>query len=626
MSRYLFAMLLLLAGPGRAGDDAESARTWLEKSHQAAGGSAWDEVRTSRARFDLQLPGLAGTAEASTDVVTGRYVNDATLGPYRFVNGLDKDLPWSKDTSGQVQVEDGDSAREAAVSERYRRMLAYWYPERWPAAYADLGPVTEHDRALRRIRVVPEGGRAFELWIDEQTALIERIVENDGIRDETIHLYDYRDVDGRVLPHQTRYSTGDPKYDQFTALTSIEFDVELDQIIFAVPGPPPPDYRFADGRTQTTVPFRLLNNHTYVEVMLNGQGPFNVILDTGGVNVITPAVAARLGVDTQGRMEIRGAGEETQDMALAHLESVTIGEVTVENQMFIVIDFDELSRAEGVTVDGLIGYEMFKRFVVRLNYGDSTLTLHERGGFRYQGGGTPIEFEFDGHTPVVAGAIDGIEGKLTFDTGSRNHVSLHAPFVEQHGLLERHPEGIEGIDGWGVGGPARGRVLRGTSLRIGDEILIHEPIMSLSLQKTGAMTDRYQIANLGAGILSRFNLVFDYAEQTVYFERHAGTDRRDIYDRSGVWLNHAGDGFEVMGLIADGPAEAAGLEVGDRITAVDGTPTAALALPELRAQWRDRPPGTGVELEFVRDGASQRTRMTLRDLIPPPESITGGGE
>ncbi len=617
--RLIATVLLFTPGAVCAGD---IALEWLDRSHQAVGGEAWDEVSSVRIHISVKLPGLEGEATSITDVSTGRFADQAELGPYEFADGFDGNVHWERDPSGQVQVQDSQGQLEATANERYRRMLAYWYRERWPASYGDLGSVSEAERSFQRIEITPEGGRTFELWIDEATGLIDRQVEKVGTR-ETIDFYtDYREVEGKMIAHRSRQREGDPRYDQTTQLLSIDFNVPVDEARFAMPAPPPPDYRFAGDATSTIVPFRLLNNHTYVEVLFNGQGPFSVILDTGGANVVTPQVAEHLGIDTQGELEVRGVGEQSQDMSLAQLESVAIGDATVDNQMFFVIDFDELSRAEGLAVDGLVGYEIFKRFVVRLDYSQSTLTLYDPGSYRYQGNGKPVKFQFDGGTPVVAGAIDGIAGMLTLDTGSRSHISLHAPFVENHGLLQKYPEVVEGITGWGVGGPARGRVLRGTSLRIGDDILIRDPVMSLSLQQRGAMTDHYQIANLGAGILSRFNLVFDYQQQVIWFESHAGSLRTDNYDRAGVWLNDVGDTFEVMGVITGGPAEEAGLQTGDQVLSVDGTASAELFLPDLRVGWRNQPVGSQVQLTVRRGDEVLEPVMQLRDLISPPRHIT----
>jgi hypothetical protein len=55
-----------------------------------------------------------------------------------------------------------------------------------------------------------------------------------------------------------------------------------------MPAPPPPDFAITGGKTSTTVPFDLINNHIYVQAQLNGKGPFRVLCDTGGANIVTP--------------------------------------------------------------------------------------------------------------------------------------------------------------------------------------------------------------------------------------------------------------------------------------------------------------------------------------------------
>ena len=84
-----------------------------------------------------------------------------------------------------------------------------------------------------------------------------------------------------------------------------------------------------------------------------------------------------------------------------------------------------------------------------------------------------------------------------------------------------------------------------------------------------------------------------------------------------MWVNKAGDDFEVMDVIAAGPAAVAGLKVGDKISAVDGRAAAQVSLPELRARFRGgEAPGTKIKLT-VQSGAAQ-TRdvvLVLKDLV-----------
>jgi membrane-associated protease RseP (regulator of RpoE activity) len=171
------------------------------------------------------------------------------------------------------------------------------------------------------------------------------------------------------------------------------------------------------------------------------------------------------------------------------------------------------------------------------------------------------------------------------------------------------------MTGWGVGGPARGLLARAKVLKLGG-VEVDAPTVDLSQQKKGSFTDPYVAGNLGAGMVKRFNVTFDYGHQRIIFESNANTGRPDTCDRAGMWLNRASDGFEVVDVVAGGPAEAAGVKVGYRIAAIDGTPVEKLSLPALRERFRNEPVGTAVKLTVLAGGERREVTLVLRDLVP----------
>ncbi|MFP3786838.1 aspartyl protease family protein, partial [Burkholderia sp. SIMBA_024] len=68
-----------------------------------------------------------------------------------------------------------------------------------------------------------------------------------------------------------------------------------------MPGSRPVDSVVTSGSGSTTVPMRLLNNHVFVDVRVNGRGPFPFLLDTGGHDILTPQTARALGLDVIGQ-------------------------------------------------------------------------------------------------------------------------------------------------------------------------------------------------------------------------------------------------------------------------------------------------------------------------------------
>jgi hypothetical protein len=339
-----------------------------------------------------------------------------------------------------------------------------------------------------------------------------------------------------------------------------------------------------------------------------------LLCDTGGANVITPTLAKELGLKAEGAMQGRGVGEKSVDVGMVKMTSLGVGDVTLDNQIFAVFALESFADIEGVPIYGLIGYEVFKRFVVHIDYEQSRLTLTLPSAYVAQGAGTVVPFKFNGHIPQVEGSIDGVNGKFDLDTGSRATLDLFGPFVDKHDLESHFKKGPECVTGWGVGGPARAMLTRAEGLKLGS-VELHDLVTEVTRQEKGAFTDPYVAGNVGAGVLKRFNLTFDYEKQTVTFEPNANHDAPSVWDRSGMWINRSKDALEVMDVTAGGPAETAGLATGDKITAVDGVKAAEVSLPDLRQRFRTEAPGTKISLRVESKGKTRDVTLVLKDLV-----------
>jgi hypothetical protein len=379
---------------------------------------------------------------------------------------------------------------------------------------------------------------------------------------------------------------------------------------------PARDFGFANGAAAATVPFELINSHIYVQVKLNGRGPYRLLCDTGGTNIITPRVAAELGVKVPDKPAGVRAGDSSDDISLTQLERLEIGDAFIERPKFYVFPLDTFSNVEGIPALGLVGYQVFKRFVVRIDYEARRLTLIEPESFQYNGTGTAVPFRFNEHLPQVDGEIDAIKGAFDIDTGSRSSLDLFAPFVDQHKLRNKYRARFQGVTGWGVTGPSRSALARAQVLKLG-AVEIKRPVTELALQARGAFGDESGAGRVGAGVLQRFNLVFDYGRRLIYFERNVNDPLPDVFDRTGMWINltEGGRSFDVVDVMAGSPAERAGLQAGDHLLAVDGKNADAWSLPELRRRFRTDAPGTTVKIVFERAGKVINAEFILRDLI-----------
>jgi len=586
----------------------------LAKVKQASGGAAWDGIRSVHVKAKFATGGLNGTGESWEDTLSGRACERFALGPMKGVEGFDGKTVWSQDTSGQANADEGEDTRLRAASEAYRRTMAYWYPERREGVIEYAGEKAEGGRHFHVVRITPKGGRAFDIWVDGVTWLFDRVVEKAALETQTTYFSDYRDVAGVKMAFVTRRTNGETRYDQTVTAESVDINVPIDDTMFTMPAAAPKDFAIAGGLASTTVPFTLVNGHIYLQVKLDGQGPFLVLCDTGGANIVTPDVAKSLGLASAGAIQGRGVGEKSEDVGLTKVRKLEVGDASLADQVFAVYPLGGLAEAEGVAAQGLIGYEVFKRFVVEIDYERGRLTLVLPDTFTYKGSGTAVSFKFNDRIPQVEGEIDGVPGKFDIDTGSRASLTILAPFAVKHNLKERYGAKVEAVTGWGVGGSTRGLITRAGILKLGG-VEVRGPVTELSLQTKGAFVDPYVAGNVGAGVLQRFNLIFDYGRGRIIFEPNANNARPDFYDRSGMWLNLSKGVFQIIDVVAGGPAAEEGLKKGDEILSMDGKTPGQITLAEARSKLRTEPAGTRVRLRVRSGGADRDVTVTLRDLI-----------
>lgn len=603
---------IVFAAPALA---APTATGILAANRAATGGKAWNGKAVLKSEFDLSGMGLPGSATSIQDLRDGRSVTRFTMGPVSGAQGYDGTDSWNQGATGTITIQKGGDAHELAINDAYRTAHLWWTPGFGEAAIASDGQKTADGATYDVLTVTPRGGKPFDAWFDAKTHLLARTMEKQGPDMVTVTTSDYRAVDGAEVPGKIVIDSGHgAKYLQTAVLTKAEFLPPQPAATYAPPKENLHDYTIAGGAKQAQVPFRLINNHIYADVAVNGKGPLLFIFDTGGQNLLTPATAKTLGVTVQGAMPGSGAGVNTVNYGFTKVNSLKIGGATFTNQVFGVLNF-EPEDVEGVAIEGMVGFDVFKRFVTRIDYGAKTLTLIEPAAFNPADAGTPVPFVFDGSIPEVKGSFEGIPGEFDIDTGSRAGLTLTKPFAEKNNLRATHPKGVDAVDGWGVGGASTGYVTRGKTLTLGT-IQIPGIVTSLATQDKGAFAAASYQGNVGAGILKRYVVTFDYGHQIMYLKPISGAVADlDTFDRSGMWINAAPAGFAVMDVVANGPAANAGIAKGDIITAVNGKPASAIPVYEMRRMLRDEAPGTVVALQTKGPAGAKDVKLTLRDQI-----------
>ena len=614
--RVIFAASLLLVA---AAVHAEDAATVLARYKATTGGAAWDSVKTLHAAGTLRAGGLEGDFTMVQDVATGRSADAYKLGPIEGADGYDGTVSWTKDPGGEVAAQDAPEAKRRARTQAWLDARAFWYPDRIAAKYGTVETREDGGRHFAVVEATPDGGDPVTLWFDTKTGWLARIVQRSGQDTTTTVLDDYRDVDRvkvafRMVSDRTDAAgRTDPRNRNEVALASAKLDEPIADADFAMPEMAA-TARIDDPNGFTKISFDLVNNHIYANGSIDGK-PARFLVDTGGANLLTPASAKKFGIAGEGKLGGRGVGDEQVDVAFGHANEVRLGNAVLARPVFVIMDLGDLWKVEGVDCDGLVGYEMFRRFGTTIDYANHALTVSEPSKFAPPAGASVVPFELDDRIPIVEASLDGLPVRISVDTGSRASLSMHSPFVREHDLVARYHAAPDAVVGWGAGGPTRGRPARFGTLTLGGHA-IGSVAGDLYTGTKGSFANPDLSGNLGGGVLKRFTVAFDYDAKRMYLAPNADFAKADAFDRSGLFLLGDGDAVVVADVAPESAAAKAGLKAKDRVTSIGGEAANSQTLTALRAKLRESAVGTKLGIDRVRDGKKETVELVLADRIP----------
>jgi membrane-associated protease RseP (regulator of RpoE activity) len=431
----------------------------------------------------------------------------------------------------------------------------------------------------------------------------------------TFILSDFDSFDGLQLPRKTIDRVGgDSKFDTVTEVSSIALGPGQKLARYEPPPPPPNSAEWPAGKDSVTVPFRLLNNHIYVMASINGQAPVPFVFDTGATAVLDAGAAKRLGIQVEGALPGGGFGDQIASFGLAKVKSVSLGGLTIPDQVFSTQGSAGWIAVEGAESAGLLGYEFVKRAVLTIDYARRTLTFTKQEAFHPPSDVSPIRFKFDAHIPMVTGSIDGHQGEFQIDTGSRGPLTVMHPFAISNGLLDKYHATRQVTVGYGVGGPSKAFLARADALTLGSTV-ISDPVMQFVTDESGVGASTQVAGNIGGDLLKRYRVTLDYANQLLWLQPNELAQQREVFDRSGMWIARAKDGgIEVVDVANDSAAAQAGISVGDEIVTVNGKSTKDLALYELREQFKGAV-GTAFKLQMTGKQGERGLTLTLADQV-----------
>jgi hypothetical protein len=249
-------------------------------------------------------------------------------------------------------------------------------------------------------------------------------------------------------------------------------------------------------------PFQRDGQLMMVQVRINDTDPSWFVVDTGAPHTIfDPTFAQELGLKVDSAPPVTGTGTGKVTKSRTGPATMALNDVKIDLPEPWVIDLSKVPIPR--TVKGLVGAELFEKFVVKMDPLESAFRVFDPTSFRYSGNGASIPLLVEGGKLFLEATLEVPAGKtvthkLRIDTGSES--SVNDEIVQQSAELRRSTLG----GGLGENFQSYSGVF--TSVKIGPYVLNHvwgpggsPPIV-------------------GMEILRRFIITFDAPHGRMYLE------------------------------------------------------------------------------------------------------------
>ncbi|HCO82683.1 MAG TPA: aspartate aminotransferase [Arenibacter sp.] len=327
------------------------------------------------------------------------------------------------------------------------------------------------------------------------------------------------------------------------------------------------NFKLPSGEKFQKVKFELVNNLIIIPIEVNGA-QLSFILDSGVNKPILFNLSDKdsIQINNVSEIVIKGLGEGEPINALISSSNLfRIGEVVnTDQQLYVVMDKElNLSPRLGIPVHGIIGYDLFRDFIVELNYSSKYLKLHDPDLYRSKKSSKirTIPLRIVQNKAFVQGHVfmnnkSSIPVELLIDSGSSDALWLFEDMDKGLGIPE---DNYVDFLGQGLSGGIYGKRTKIDGISLGGFHLNDAKTAFPDLQYFNSITSfGSRNGSLGGEVLKRFTLVFNYSERTLSLRKNTLFNHPFDFNLSGINIQHNG-----MRYISESIADAGGLVLVD---------------------------------------------------------------
>lgn len=409
------------------------------------------------------------------------------------------------------------------------------------------------------------------------------------------------------------------------------------------------------------IKFQLIDNLIIIPVSVNGV-ELSFIVDTG---VSRPILFNMLNFSDSLKLKnleiapLRGLGTDGAVSAIRSKSNVLkVGKaINVNQELFVVFD-DTINFTPilGVPVHGIIGYNLFKDFIIEVNYRRKVLTLFNKNTYKYKKCKNCYDFEleFYNNKPHMNASIqvekEEIPIKLLIDTGGSDDLWLFED--DSLGIKPMRNAYFRDYLGRGLSGSVYGKRSKVEEIRLKDfKLEMVNTAFPDSIAVSLARSFKGRNGSISGGILRRFDLIFDYQDKKLTMKKNSNFDLPFEYNKSGIVLEQRGErvvrelvkstmkdiygrtnessttvsvattyeiklipAYEVVVVRPNSAAYQAGIRVGDVVISINGKRTQYLNLEQVNKLFHLKA-GSNIKMILYRNDKELTVQFKLEDLF-----------
>jgi hypothetical protein len=319
----------------------------------------------------------------------------------------------------------------------------------------------------------------------------------------------------------------------------------------------------------------MLNNH---------PDTLNFILDTGSGGISLDSVTCdNLRIQTQqSDKTIRGIAG-VRNVRFAYNNTLHLPGLKVDSLNFHINDYEILSSVYGEHIDGIIGYSFLIRYIIKINYDSSLISVFSKGTMKYPKGGhllKPLLVSI----PIQGGRVkeenEEVAGRVYFYIGA------------------------------GLGGKAQMRITTVKEFRLGPYRFRRVPAYIFD-DDFNVTSYPYLGGLIGNDLLRRFNVIINYEKRDIHLTPNQHFRDRFDYAYTGLGFYSYGGEIRVTDIMKGSPAEIAGFKMDDVIMAIDNNFSKSVQVYRNILQNH----GQRIKILVLRDGLPVILTMKVKSIL-----------